>query len=124
MSTIVSSPKPQPWDGIIPAEELAIYERAGWGAPGGMGCRPAMLVIDVQYRSMGERSLPIHEAIRESATSCGEYGWRALPHIAALLAVFREMRAPVLYPHVAFKGPHNRGQFEAKVPGVMDVPLR
>ncbi|HYG44869.1 MAG TPA: isochorismatase family protein, partial [Bordetella sp.] len=52
---------------------------------------------------------------------CGEHGWRAVPHIAQLLAEFRRIGAPVLYPHVAPKRSHDRGQFEAKVPGVMNV---
>jgi nicotinamidase-related amidase len=114
----------RPWDGIIPDEELAIYRKAGWGTPTGLGRRPALLVIDVQYRSMGDSPMPISEAIKTMPTSCGEYGWRAVPHIARLQAVFRELRAPILFPYVAPKGPHNRGQFEAKVPGVMDVPRR
>lgn len=112
----------RPWDGVIPAEEQAIYRQTGWGTPTGIGQRPALLVIDVQYRSMNERPMPIEEAIRTMPTSCGEYGWRAVPHIARLIEVFRELGAPVLYPHVAPKAAYNRGQFENKVPGVMDVP--
>jgi nicotinamidase-related amidase len=113
----------RPWDGIIPPEEQAIYRAGGWGTPSGMGTRPALLVIDVQYRTMGDRPLPIEQAVKELPTSCGEYGWRAVPHIARLLARFREIGAPVLYPHVAVKNPQDRGQFENKVPGVMEVPL-
>lgn len=114
----------RPWDGIIPKEEQELYRQAGWGATSGIGRRPALLIIDVQYRSMGETPLPIQQAIDQMSTSCGIYGWRAVPHIARLLSVFRELRAPVLYPYVAQKGEHNRGQFETKVPGVMDVPQR
>lgn len=120
----VLAPRPRPWDGLIPEEELALYRKAGWGRPTGLGRWPALLIIDVQYRSMGEQPLPISKAIEELPTSCGEYGWRAVPHIARLLEVFRSLGAPVLYPFVAPKGAHNRGQFENKVPGVMDVPLR
>lgn len=90
--------------------------------PSGIGRRPALLVIDVQYRSMGEQPLPIQEAILTLPTSCGEYGWRAVPHIARLVETFRQLNAPILYPYVAHKSAHNRGQFETKVPGVMDVP--
>ncbi len=114
----------RPWDGVIPEEEIALYRQAGWGAPSGIGRWPALLVIDVQYRSMGEEPLPIADAIRTAPTSCGEYGWRAVPHIAHLMRVFRELGAPILFPHVAPKEAHNRGQFETKVPGVMEVPLR
>ncbi len=111
----------RPWDGIIPEQELEIYRRAGWGAPSGIGRRPALLVIDVQYRSMGYTAEPIEQAIKTMPTSCSEYGWRAVPHIARLLAAFREIGAPVLYPYVAPKQSHDRGQFAVKVPGVMQV---
>ncbi|WP_299452993.1 isochorismatase family protein [uncultured Pigmentiphaga sp.] len=120
----VSQNRPRPWDGIIPEEEIAIYRKAGWGAPSGIGKRPALLVIDVQYRSMGYEPMPIMQAIDTMPTSCGEYGWRAVPQIARLLQTFRELGAPVLYPYVAPKKPHDQGQFERKVPGVMSVPLR
>jgi len=111
----------RPWEGIIPENELEIYRNAGWGNPTGIGRRPALLIIDVQYRSMGHEPIPIEEAIKAMPTSCGEHGWRTIPHIARLLGAFREMGAPVLYPYVAPKRSYDRGQFEAKVPGVMDV---
>jgi nicotinamidase-related amidase len=123
VTTIVTVDRARPWDGVIPEEEQALYRKAGWGTPSGLGRRPALLIIDVQYRSMGDRPLPIDEAIEQLPTSCGEYGWRAVPHIVKLLDVFGEIGAPVLYPHVAPKAHHNRGQFETKVPGVMNVPL-
>lgn len=124
MTDAVTQRAARPWDGIIPEEELAIYRKAGWGQTTGLGRRPALLVIDVQYRSMGEQPLPIEQAIDSMPTSCGEYGWRAVPNIASLMRVFRELGAPILYPYVAPKALHNRGQFETKVPGVMDVPRR
>ncbi|CAM3936809.1 isochorismatase family protein [Bordetella muralis] len=117
----VQGQRVRPWDGVIPDEELNIYRTAGWGAQTGIGQRPALLVIDVQYRSMGYEPMPIEQAIKSMPTSCGEHGWRAVPHIAQLLAEFRRIGAPVLYPHVAPKRSHDRGQFEAKVPGVMNV---
>jgi nicotinamidase-related amidase len=115
---------PRPWDGVISEEEQAIYRKTGWGTPTGLGKRPALLIIDVQYRSMGYEPMPIIEAIATLPTSCGEYGWRAVPHIAKLMAAFRQMGSPILYPYVAPKGPHNRGQFEMKVPGVMSIPMQ
>jgi nicotinamidase-related amidase len=114
----------RPWIGVIPEEELAIYRAAGLGAEGGAGERPALLVIDVQYRSIGERPRPIVEAIQEYATSCGEYGWRAVPHVATLIAAFRERGLPIIYPHVAPKKPHDGGRFADKAPSVMGISAR
>lgn len=119
----MSTPARRPWDGIIPAEEQDIYRLAGFGTPVGMGRRPALLVIDVQYRTVGDRpDRPIREAIAQYPTSCGEIGWRAVRNIEKLLAAFRARNLPVLYPHVAPKAAHDRGQFGDKVPGIMSIP--
>ncbi len=112
-----------PWHDVIPAHEEAIYRAAGFGARSGIGQRPALLVIDMQVRSLGERPRPILEAIADCATSCGEYGWRAVPHVQRLLREFRARRLPVIFPHVAPKGRHDGGRFADKLPGVLDVPL-
>jgi len=64
--------KRRPWHGFVPEEEQETYRLAGLGGAGGIGERPALLVIDMQYRSVGEEPQPIREAIREYPTSCGE----------------------------------------------------
>ena len=84
----------------------------------------ALLVIDMQYRSLGETPRPIMEAIADCVTCCGEYGWQAVPHVQQLLRAFRARRLPVIFPHVAPKGRHDGGRFADKLPGVMQVPLR
>lgn len=35
------------WDDVISAEEQAAYAAAGFGRLGGLGKRPALLIIDV-----------------------------------------------------------------------------
>lgn len=112
----------QPWDDVIPLEEREVYAMAGLGGAAGFGKRPALLVIDVQYRSMGDRPMPIREAIRQYPTSCGEAGWRAVAHIAELIRLFRERKWTVIFPHVARKVGHDRGAFSAKIPGIMRIP--
>ena len=61
----------RPWDGVISAEEIERYQAAGFGRPTGMGKRPALLIIDVQYRTVGLERRPYWEAIEEFKTSCG-----------------------------------------------------
>ncbi|WJR79899.1 isochorismatase family protein [Bradyrhizobium sp. NP1] len=118
------SPRRRPWDGIIPESECETYRIAGLGAPGGFGTRPALLVIDVQYRSVGDRPQPIREAIKQYSVSCGEAGWHAVVHIRSLVEVFRARGWPILYPFVAPKTEHDRDSFAAKVPGVMAIPAK
>lgn len=112
----------RPWDGVIPAEEQELYRLAGFGKAGGFGRRPALLIIDVQYRTVGHKSKPVREAIAEYPTSCGELGWAAVAKIAQLVKVFRARGFPILYPHIAPKSSYDQGSFADKVPGVMSIP--
>jgi len=80
---------PRPWDGIISAEEQRAYNAAGFGRSSGLGKRPALLIIDVQYRTVGTTPKPFWEAIREFPTACGDVGWRAVGNIVHLLGYFR-----------------------------------
>jgi hypothetical protein len=64
----------KPWDGIITEEEKRIYAAAGFGRPSGMGQRPALLIIDVQYRTVGSKPAPFWESVKEFSTSCGDVG--------------------------------------------------
>jgi nicotinamidase-related amidase len=114
----------KPWDGVIPQDEKENYRAAGFGRRSGLGATPALLIIDVQYRTVGSTPLPFREAIKEFPTSCGDVGWKAVDRIADLLALFRSRNWPVLYPHVAPKESFDSGRLAAKVPALMDVPRR
>ncbi|QPP05870.1 isochorismatase family protein [Streptomyces bathyalis] len=115
-----------PWTvggaGVIDETTRRHYELAGFGRPAGLGKRPALLIIDVQYRTTGTRPLRFEEATQEFTTSCGQVAWDAVPRIAELLGEFREAGLPVLYPHVAPKQSYDAGRLGAKVPGIMNIP--
>lgn len=111
-----------PWTGTITDDEERRYEAAGFGRPSGIGRRPALLIIDVQYRTVGTERRPYWEAIEEYPTACGDVGWAAVDHIRPLLAEFRHLNLPVLYPHVAPKNiDTDSGRLAEKVPAIMTV---
>jgi maleamate amidohydrolase len=110
-----------PWDGIISEEEQRAYRASGFGRPTGLGRRPALLIIDVQYRTVGTRPLPFWDAIKEFPTSCGEVGWAAVRNIEKLLGLFRERDWPVLYPYVSPKETFDKGRLSDKVPAIMNI---
>lgn len=118
----------QPWSaggaGAVDAETLKRYELAGFGKPVGLGARPALLIIDVQYRTVGTERVPFDQAVAEFPTAVGEVAWDAVDRIAELLAVFRANGWPVLYPHVAPKQSYDTGTLGAKVPSIMSIPAR
>jgi nicotinamidase-related amidase len=114
----------KPWENIISDDEQRKYRAAGFGRPSGLGKRPALLIIDVQYRTVGTKRQPFWESIKEFPTSCGDVGWAAVDHIAELLEEFRAKNWPVLYPHVAPKKSTEGGRLAEKIPSIMNIPAR
>lgn len=114
----------KPWDGIISEEEQKAYNAAGFGRTTGLGKRPALLIIDVQYRTVGTKPMPFWDAIKEYPTSCGEIAWNAVGNISELLGLFRERKWPVLYPYVAPKQGFDMGRLSDKVPAIMNVAAK
>jgi maleamate amidohydrolase len=116
----------RPWasggSGVVDARTRDRYEAAGFGKQIGFGTRPALLIIDVQYRTVGTSPMPFDQAVTEFPTSCGDVGWAAVENIGSLLAVFRDNSWPVLYPYVAPKQAYDSGRLGAKVPGIMGIP--
>lgn len=109
------------WQGVITQDDEDRYNAAGFGRPIGIGRRAALLIIDVQYRTVGTKPLPFFEAIKEFPTSCGETAWPAVRNIQTLLTTFRGSDLPVLYPHVAPKMRTDAGRLGGKVPAIMDI---
>ncbi|WP_022884735.1 isochorismatase family protein [Glaciibacter superstes] len=115
---------PRPWAGVITDDDERRYEAAGFGQPAGIGKRPALLIIDAQYRTVGMEPKPFFQSVAEEfSTSCGETGWNALRRVQeSLLPVFRRNDWPVIYPYVAPKESFDQGRLGAKVPGIMTIP--
>jgi maleamate amidohydrolase len=111
----------KPWHGIISENEQKAYNAAGFGRPTGLGRRPALLIIDVQYRTVGTAPRPFWEAIKEFPTACGDVGWAAVKQIERLLAVFRKNDWPVMYPYVSPKQSFDHGRLSDKVPAIMNI---
>ncbi len=109
------------WSHFISADDESRYAAAGFGRPIGMGARPALLIIDVQYRTVGNSPKPFFDSLRDYSTSCGDTGWNAVDKIADLLEVFRSRAFPVLYPFVAPKQVYDVGRLGSKVPGIMTI---
>ncbi len=112
----MSASSKRPWDGIVDEADIEVYRRAGFGRSGGLGKRPVLLVIDVQYRTVGETPKPILESIKEYPGSCGEAAWHAVGRITKLVRLFRQHRLPILYPYIAPKTPRDMGRFANKMP--------
>lgn len=106
----------------ITEEDLAAYEAAGFANRTGFGVRPAVVVIDVQNRTVGPRK-PVLEAIAESGypPACGERAWAAIDNISPIVDAARANSVPVLFATVAPKRPEGAGAFERINPGITSV---
>lgn len=114
----------RPWADVITDDDEARYAAAGFGQPVGMGSSPALLIIDVQYRTVGNTPKPFFESLEDYRTSCGDVAWAAVPHIRTILDAFRESGRPVFYPYVAPKRAYDAGRLGAKVPAIMNIAER
>ena len=85
------------WDKFITEQDRLVWEASGYGARGGYGTRPAVIIVDVNYAFTGEKSMPILDSIKTWRNSCGSNGWDALPPTQKLLAAARAQHIPVFY---------------------------
>lgn len=85
------------WDKFLTERDKAVFAAAGYGARGGFGKRPALLVVDVNWAFCGDRPEPILESIKRWRNSCGEDAWVALPFIKSLIEKARAKGIPVIY---------------------------
>ncbi len=89
----------RPWSHLVPADEIEVYRRAGYQKAFGLGLRPALLVVDVEYNFTGLPERELLQSIAIYRNSCGPMAWEAIPKIARLLERAREMGLPVAFTH-------------------------
>ena len=89
------------WEDLLSDGDRAVLEHGRFARRMGFGHRPAVLCIDCQVYMVGDRDEPQEESMRRFPSSCGSVGWRALEHIARLLAAARACGAPVFYTRFA-----------------------
>ena len=99
--------------------------------PRALAARPAsasgrrLLIIDVQYRTVGTTPKPFWEAIKEFPTACGDVGWAAIHNIAASARLFPRARlAGALSARVAESRASITARLSDKVPAIMTVAAK
>jgi maleamate amidohydrolase len=85
------------WNQFLTERDKAVFAASGYGARGGFGKRPALLVIDVNYAFCGDKPEPILESIKRWRNSCGEESWPAVAAIKSLVDKAHEKGIPVIY---------------------------
>lgn len=85
------------WNQFLTERDKAVFAASGYGARGGFGKRPALLVIDVNYAFCGDKPEQILESIKRWRNSCGEESWPAVAAIKSLCDKAHEKGVPVIY---------------------------
>ena len=85
------------WDDILTERDKALLQLSGYGQRAGLGARPVVLVIDVNYAFCGDRPEPILESVKRWRNSCGLEAWAAVARIVELLSAARAKRLPIIY---------------------------
>jgi maleamate amidohydrolase len=91
------------WDKFLTEEDKAVFAASGYGARGGFGKRPAVLVIDVSYNFCGDRPEPILESVKRWPNSCGERAWVGVAAIRRLIEAARAKGVPIIYTTNAYR---------------------
>ncbi|MCQ8783600.1 isochorismatase family protein [Mangrovibrevibacter kandeliae] len=85
------------WDKFLTERDKAVFAASGYGARGGFGKRPALLVVDVNWAFCSEKPEPILDTIKKWRNSCGEDAWEAMPYLQALIGKAHDRGIPVIY---------------------------
>lgn len=106
------------WDQFLTPRDREVIAASGYGARMGLGSRPALVIIDVNYNFCGRRPEPIEQSVEEWHNSCGEEAWAAIDHIVKLKEFFRERSLPVIYTtrQEPGDGPFFEGRWKDKNP--------
>jgi nicotinamidase-related amidase len=85
------------WDDATTTRDKQVLDACGYGRVRGLGKRPALVVIDMNYNWVGDRREPVLESIKRIRHSCGEEAWDAVSIVRRLMDLARQKNIPVVY---------------------------
>jgi len=85
------------WDDATTERDKQVLKACGYGRVRGLGQRPALIVVDMNYNWVGDRREPVLESIKRIRHSCGEEAWDALDVVRTLIDKARPKGVPVIY---------------------------
>src|SRR5260370_33031564 len=91
------------WNRFLTERDQAVFAASGYGARGGFGKRPALLIIDVNWAFCGDKPEPILESIKRWRKSCAGDAGLAPAYIKSLVDKCRPNGAPGIYPTAALR---------------------
>ncbi len=101
------------WEDILTDVDKLVIEKGGYGKPRGLGKKPLLLIIDVQYNYAGE-NLPIEQQIDKWPSGAGAAAWTAVKNIQKVRAAAKEAGIPVFQSRNVQKKTLTFDSFSAK----------
>lgn len=108
------------WESFLTDTDRQVLDKGIHGRPRGLGDNPALAIVDVQYRFLGDNK-PILEQLDDWPGGCGESGYKALENIKTLIDATRQTGIPIIYTTSQY-GADNRFVVFGK--GVKDDPAK
>ena len=117
----------KPWLMEVPTKEREHYLRIGMLSSLKPGAKSALVVVDVTYGFCGSEGLTLDEAVKEFSSACGPASWEAMPRVAQLIQMFRDLSRPIIYTYAdptaqAFTGTVGKGARKPRPPRFNDFP--
>ena len=91
------------WDKFLTEEDKAVFATSGYGARGGFGERPALLIINVSYNFCGDRPEPILKWINWLAEFLRRGAWDGVAAIRKLVTSARSKGLPIIFTTNAYR---------------------
>lgn len=84
------------WDDLLTDIDKLVITKGGYGKSRGLGKKPLLLIIDVQYNYVGE-DLPIDHQLDKWPSGGGESAWQAIKSISKAREIARKFDINVFF---------------------------
>lgn len=84
------------WDELLSEADRLVIEKGGYGKKRGLGKRPLLIIIDVQYNYVGDDK-PIAEQLDRWPSGGGAAAWQAIRNIQKVREAAQQAGIPVFF---------------------------
>jgi len=82
------------WDDLLTDVDQLVIQKGGYGKSRGLGSKPLLMIIDVQYNYVGD-DVPIEEQLDKWPSGGGSTAWTAIRNIIRIKTAAEEAGIPV-----------------------------
>jgi len=82
------------WEDLLTETDKMVIKKGGYGKSRGLGKKPLLLIIDVQYNYVGE-DVPIEQQLDKWPSGGGELAWAAIRNIIKVKKAAKEIGIPI-----------------------------